>query len=91
MKKAKVITLVLLLICAIMFVSHKAVAQVIEVTPAEWDFGDVEVGSYATQIFQVNSTDLYEDLVLYRARICVTPPPEYCEPSLSFSITSSCL
>ena len=61
MNKYKALCFALSLGLAILAAPLTASAECIDVTPANWDYGDVEVGTSATQIFTIEScasTDL---------------------------------
>jgi hypothetical protein len=55
MKRFNALCFALFLGLAILAVPFTASAECIDVTPASWDYGDVEVGTSETQIFTIHS------------------------------------
>jgi hypothetical protein len=80
-KMNRITTLAVLIGLAVLAAPPSGSAQCIEVTPENWDYGDVKVGTPKSQIFTIEnctSTDLYIFLIQ------ITD-----DPTGAFSITSA--
>jgi len=85
MKKLYPLYFLLFLGLAILAAPLTASAECIDVTPANWDYGDVEVGTGETQIFTIHSCATTALNINYLEIIA----DETGSPSLAYEITSS--